>query len=107
MKSYKLLPLMALAAASITGLAAEKTYKVGAGRASQQIATIESVTDFETFTGTTHKVTGTVKFDKAKGTMTGKIIVDVASIKTGIDLRDEHMQGAMWMNGDQEQALQG
>lgn len=100
MKSYKILPLLALAALGITALAAEKTYKVGAGPPSQQIATVESVTDFETFTGTTHKVSGTVKFDKTKGTMSGKIIVDVASIKTGIDLRNEHMRGPMWLNAE-------
>ena len=105
MNSYRFLPLLALTAISLTALAAEKTYKVGAGPPSQQIATIESVTDFETFTGSTHKVTGTVKFDKAKGTMTGKIIVDVASIKTGIDLRNEHMRGPMWMNAEKYKSI--
>jgi polyisoprenoid-binding protein YceI len=105
MNSYKLLPLLALTAVSITALSAEKTYKVGAGRESMQIATVESVTDFETFTGTTHKVTGSVKFDKAQRSLSGKITIDVASIKTGIDLRNEHMRSDMWMNAEKFKSI--
>ena len=96
MKNLLSASLLAVLAAS--AIAAEKTYKVGGGRPSQQIATVESVTDFETFTGRTHKVSGSIKFDKAARKISGKISIDVASIKTGIDLRDEHMQGPMWMD---------
>ena len=98
MKTQRFLTVSVLAVLAVSALAAEKTYKVGGGRASQQIATIESVTDFETFTGTTHNVKGTITFDKAKSKITGKVVIDVASIKTGIDLRDEHLRSEMWMN---------
>ena len=93
-----LLSASVLAILAASAIAAEKTYKVGGGTPSQQIATVESVTDFETFTGRTHKVSGAIKFDKAARKISGKISIDVASIKTGIDLRDEHMRGAMWMD---------
>ena len=98
MKNKRLLAVSVLAVLAVAALAAEKTYKVGGGAPSHQIATVESVTDFETFTGRTHKVSGTIKFDKSKNKISGKISIDVASIKTGIDLRDEHMNGDMWMN---------
>lgn len=90
--------LSILAVLSASAFAAPVTFKVGAGRQTQQIATVESVTDFETFTGRTDKVTGSMIFDPAKKTGSGKITVDVASIDTGIDLRDEHMRGEMWLN---------
>lgn len=75
-----------------------KTYRVGAGSPAQQLATVESDTEFETFTGRTEKVTGSLNFDVAKRTGSGRITVDAASIKTGIDLRDEHMRSADWMD---------
>lgn len=105
MNNNRILPLLALTALSITAFAAEKTYKIGGGRESMQIATVESITDFETFTGTTHKVSGSVKFDKAKRSLSGKISIDVASIKTGIDLRNEHMRGEMWMNAEKFKSI--
>lgn len=75
-----------------------KTYRVGSGSPAQQLATVESDTEFETFTGRTEKVTGSLTFDPAKRTGSGRITVDAASIKTGIDLRDEHMRSADWLD---------
>ena len=78
--------------------AAPSTFKIGGGNPAQQIATVESVTDFETFTGVSSDITGTINFDPAKKTGTGKITVNVKGIKTGIDLRDDHMRGEQWLN---------
>ncbi len=78
--------------------AAPINFKIGSGNQTQQIAQVESATDFETFTGRTDKVTGNLKFDVAKKTGSGKIIIDAASINTGIDLRDEHMRGPNWLD---------
>lgn len=77
--------------------AQSKTYTVGAF-ATHQLAQVESFTDFETFTGRTDKVTGTLKFDKAKHTGSGKLIVDAKSIDTGMALRNDHMNSPMWLD---------
>ena len=66
--------------------------------APQQVATIESNTTFEDFVGRTNKVSGTLKIDLKKKTGSGKIIVDLASVNTGIDARDEHMRSEGWLN---------
>jgi polyisoprenoid-binding protein YceI len=84
--------------ASSTALAGPITFKVGAGSRAQQLAQVESVTDLETFTGRTDKVTGSITFDPAKRTGSGSITVDVASLNTGIDLRDEHLRSAGWLD---------
>ncbi len=84
--------------ATSTALAGPITFKVGAGSRAQQFAQVESVTDLETFTGRTDKVTGSIVFDPAKRTGSGSIVVDVASLNTGIDLRDEHLRNPMWLD---------
>lgn len=90
-----------LAAALATSAFAQAvTFKVGAGRQTQQIAQVESVTDFETFTGRTDKVTGSLSFDPSKRTGSGRLVVDAASIDTGIPLRNDHMRGPQWLNTD-------
>lgn len=78
-------------------LAQAKTFTIGAF-ATHQLAQVESFTDFETFTGRTDKVTGTLKFDKAKRTGSGKIIVEAKSIDTGMPLRNDHMNSPMWLD---------
>jgi polyisoprenoid-binding protein YceI len=80
------------------GAAQTKTYTIGGASPAQQLAQVESDADFEQFTGKTNKVTGTIKFDAAKGTGSGSISVDAASIETGIDLRDEHMRSPQWLD---------
>lgn len=61
-------------------------------------ATVESVTEFETFTGRTTGVSGNLKFDPIKKTGSGKIVIDLKSIDTGIPARNDHMNGEMWLN---------
>lgn len=65
-----------------------------------QSFTVDSTADFEDFTGTTNVITGTVVFDPSKRTGSGKLTINVASIKTGIDLRDEHMRSEGWLSTD-------
>jgi polyisoprenoid-binding protein YceI len=89
--------LVALTAVA-SSQAALINFKIGSGSQAQQIAQVESATDFETFTGRTDKVTGNLNFDLAKKTGAGKIIIDAASINTGIDLRDEHMRSPNWLD---------
>jgi polyisoprenoid-binding protein YceI len=54
----------------------------------------QSKTPLETFEGKTSRLTGSVSFDPADvSTMTGRLAVDLASLDTGIGLRDSHMRG--------------
>lgn len=62
------------------------------------VATVQSSTEFEDFTGTTNAISGWIKFDPSKKTGSGKLVIDAKTIKTGIDLRDDHMNGEMWLN---------
>lgn len=93
------LAILATAAMAVTGARAEQiTFKVGAGTPAQQIAQVESVTDFETFTGRSDAVTGTIMFDPVKRTGGGKLSIEVKSIATGIGARDEHLQSPTWLD---------
>ncbi|MFQ3669179.1 MAG: YceI family protein [Fimbriimonadaceae bacterium] len=98
-------PLLAAAIAgalsSAVVHAAPITFRVGSASPAQQIAQVESNTDFETFTGRTDRVTGTITFDPARRTGSGTIEVDVASIDTGIPLRNEHMRDRSWLDAKQ------
>ena len=61
-----------------------------------------SATPLEDITGTGSAVSGTVSFDVANfaKTLKGKISVKVASINTGIELRNHHLQSANWLNAE-------
>jgi polyisoprenoid-binding protein YceI len=64
----------------------------------RNVAQIESVADFETFTGKTNEVSGTISFDPTTKKGSGKIVVDPASIDTAIPLRNEHMKSPGWLD---------
>ncbi len=64
----------------------------------RNVASIESVADFETFTGKTNAVSGWISYDAATKKGSGKIVVDPATIDTGIPLRNEHMRSAGWLD---------
>ncbi len=58
-----------------------------------------SATPLEDITGLANDVKGTVTFNvNDLKTLKGKLIVPVGSIKTGIDMRDEHMRSAGWLD---------
>jgi len=62
-------------------------------------ATFVSDAPLETMTGTTAKVTGTVTFDPADlSTTKGTFKAPVISMRTGNDLRDEHLQSDSWLD---------
>ncbi|HSN84586.1 MAG TPA: YceI family protein [Polyangiales bacterium] len=62
-------------------------------------ATFVSDAPLETMTGKTSKVTGKLMIDPADITQTkGSFEVPVASLRTGNDLRDEHLQGDGWLD---------
>ncbi len=68
-------------------------------RGGRNQATFFSTTPLEDINGLTNDVKGTVTFNvNDLKSLKGKISVSVASIKTGIDLRDEHLRSADWLN---------
>lgn len=70
-----------------------------ADRGGRNQATFFSTTPLEDINGLTNDVKGTVSFNvNDLKTLKGKISVSVASIKTGIDLRDEHLRSEDWLN---------
>jgi len=63
--------------------------------------TFFSTTPLEDITGLSNDVTGSIIFNVSDlKTLKGKVSVSVASIKTGIDLRDGHMRSAGWLNAE-------
>ncbi len=64
--------------------------------------TFESLMEIEDILGTSHSIQGGVDFDKG----TFKVRVPVSSLKTGIEMRDEHIQGEMWLNAAEHPYLQ-
>jgi polyisoprenoid-binding protein YceI len=60
----------------------------------RDVVTFTSKAPLETIVGTTAEVTGfvTVSLDDIKGSAKARFEVDLASIKTGIEMRDSHMR---------------
>jgi polyisoprenoid-binding protein YceI len=85
-------------AAAKPGVAAAQAHTFEVDSSASQIQFVSDA-PLERFTGTSKKVTGEVTVDPAKVAQTkGKLIVEVASIKTGIDLRDEHLRKENWLD---------
>jgi len=63
-------------------------------------ASFYSTTLLEDITGTANTVSGTVTFDVTNfaKTLKGKISLKVASINTGIELRNSHLQSSNWLD---------
>lgn len=87
------LPLVLAASA----LAEPQTFKVDGSGASK----IQFVSDapLEKFTGSSTAISGEIKVDPAKPIEgKGEIKLEVASLKTGLSLRDEHLHGEGWLD---------
>ncbi len=68
-------------------------------KAGRNQTTFFSTTPLEDITGLSGGVQGSVTFNiNDLKTLKGMLTVPVASIKTGIDLRDEHMRDAGWLD---------
>ena len=64
-------------------------------------ATFFSTTPLEDINGLTNDVNGSVTFDVGDlTTLRGTISLSTTSLKTGIDLRDEHLRSANWLDAD-------
>lgn len=60
----------------------------------------ESRAPLEDIIGSTNQIEGYLVFDPGNPSKGGRghFVVPVSSLKTGIPLRDEHLQGAMWLD---------
>lgn len=76
----------------------EQTFNF-ADKGGRNQASFFSTTPLEDIRGLSNDVKGTVTFSVNDiKTLKGKISVSVASIKTGIDLRDEHLRSENWLD---------
>jgi polyisoprenoid-binding protein YceI len=76
---------------------AERVFRVKDDGGSR--VTFVSDAPLETINGVTSKVTGELHVNPADlRTVSGSVAVPIASIRTGIDLRDEHLRGANWLD---------
>ena len=65
-------------------------------------ATFFSHAPFEDITGLSNEVNGWVSFDiqDVKNTLAGEVFIKTASIKTGVENRDEHLRTSEWLNAE-------
>jgi polyisoprenoid-binding protein YceI len=65
-------------------------------------ATFHSSAPLEDISGMSSDINGTVTFDteNLKNTLTGEIYISTASLKSGIDLRDEHIRSEGWLDAE-------
>ena len=92
MSRYWMMTALALALAAPTAAQADE-YSFDVNEKFVNISFISEM-DIEDILGTSNKVSGAV--DLTKGTFS--ITVPVASLKTGIDMRDEHLRSEMWLD---------
>ena len=66
-------------------------------------ASFFSTTPLEDIEGTAEEVSGYASFDAKNlaGTLKGKVAFRVATMKTGIKLRDEHLRSDTWLNAEE------
>jgi polyisoprenoid-binding protein YceI len=93
----------ALVALLVPAAASAKTYTFSVHPKFVNIA-FESRMEIEDIFGTTHAVRGWLKLDR-KGGGKFRLEVPVASLRTGIDLRDEHLRSAMWLHAARHPSL--
>lgn len=77
--------------------AAERTFAAG-GEDKNSNITFESETDFETILGHTNTASGHVVADLDAGSASVEVSVPVASLDTGIALRNKHLQSSDWLD---------
>jgi polyisoprenoid-binding protein YceI len=92
-----ILTLIAILVLPSAARAEDKVYYFGISDQRTNI-TFESSTDFEQILGWTNKLTGKIIADLEKGTGSVKVATPVASMRTGIELRDEHMRSPGWLD---------
>ena len=91
-KSLAVASFVVLTAASLTPVVASGTTYHFGGSPKNTNVTFESETDFETILGSTREISGTAVVDFEGGTAETSLEVPVDTLRTGIDLRDQHLR---------------
>lgn len=95
MKKLVLVALLLLVASSV--LADPRTYSITDD--GKNYATFESAATLETIKGTTTKVGGTITADPAApASASVDVTIDLASLDTGISMRNEHMRSDKYLD---------
>lgn len=83
------------------GVSGEKTFTFF-DKDGRNKATFFSTTPLEDINGTAEGVDGHVTFDVTNlaKTIKGEVIIEVNSMKTGIDLRDSHLKSGNWLDAE-------
>ncbi|HEY7751897.1 MAG TPA: YceI family protein, partial [Ignavibacteriaceae bacterium] len=70
-------------------------------------AIFHSSAPLEDISGFSSDINGSITFDteNLKNTLTGEFSISTASLKSGIDLRDEHLRGEGWLNAEKYPAI--
>lgn len=90
-----------LIASAALAAAQPKTFKIVQDKlAYRNLATVESATEFETFTGRTTSVSGSLKFSPQARSGGGVIEVAAATLDTGIEARNGHLRSSTWLDTD-------
>jgi polyisoprenoid-binding protein YceI len=87
--------LFAIAILSVDAAATEYSFDVEGKFVN---ITFESKMDVEDILGTSHEISGKARFDGKAGSF--ELKVPVASLRTGIDMRDEHLRSAYWLDSE-------
>jgi polyisoprenoid-binding protein YceI len=91
--------LATVALMTTAALAEATTFKMSPEQGGLNRVAFENDAPFEAITGITNAVTGELKVDLANPSgATGNLSIPVDSIRTGIPVRDEHLQGADWLD---------
>ncbi|MBI2900258.1 MAG: YceI family protein [Planctomycetes bacterium] len=78
-------------------MAGEETYHLGHAPKFANIVA-ENHADLESTIVATNEVSGTVTADREKSTGSVSLRIPVSSLKSGIAMRDEHLQGEWWLD---------
>lgn len=88
---------LAFALVSLTAFAQARGFSIQDNGGSR--AQFVSDAPLETITGVTSKVRGALRFNPTNlAAVQGRVEVDADSIRTGIDLRDEHLRSPNWLD---------
>lgn len=83
--------------ASGAAMASDRTFTIG-GEDKNNNITFQSESDFETILGHSNTASGRVVVDFDAGTGSVDVHVPAASLDTGIELRNKHLQSSDWLD---------
>ncbi|MHC5012311.1 MAG: YceI family protein [Planctomycetota bacterium] len=84
---------------------AGKTFYFGTHPARTNVSFV-SEADLETIHGFTNSISGSIAVAASGASASGQLTIKVAGLKTGIDLRDEHLRGEMWLDAANHPQIQ-